>query len=185
MEEIVLHGLSIEDVPAFRTALRERLTELALEPSRGNSTAGTAARRTGTPVAAGPRADTGGAGRRLGVDGGHAMSEFPGSPRLVKGGIVLVDPDTGALLQVISLQYNPDTLTRTRPGARPPVPTSTTSRRRCASRGYRSRRSSWRPRSTPPTSWSSPTRTRPRCGTASTRSSPCWRRWRTRAAPTS
>jgi hypothetical protein len=40
------------------------------------------------------------------------MSEFPGSPRLVKGGIVLVDPDTGTLLQVISLQYNPETLTR-------------------------------------------------------------------------
>jgi hypothetical protein len=40
------------------------------------------------------------------------MSAFPGSPRLVKGGIVLVDPRSGALLKVISLQYNPDTLTR-------------------------------------------------------------------------
>lgn len=40
------------------------------------------------------------------------MSAFPGSPRLVKGGIVLVDPASGALLRVISLQYNPDTLTR-------------------------------------------------------------------------
>src|SRR6185369_11644446 len=41
------------------------------------------------------------------------MSGFPGSPRLVKGGIVLVDPDSGSVLRVISLQYNPDSLTRT------------------------------------------------------------------------
>lgn len=41
------------------------------------------------------------------------MSEFPGAPRLIKGGIVLLDAVTGALQRVISLQYNPDTLTRT------------------------------------------------------------------------
>lgn len=40
------------------------------------------------------------------------MSAFPGSPRLLKGGIVLVDPNSGAMLKVISLQYNPETLTR-------------------------------------------------------------------------
>lgn len=40
------------------------------------------------------------------------MNTFPGSPRLLKGGIVLVDPDTGSVLRIISLQYNPDTLTR-------------------------------------------------------------------------
>jgi hypothetical protein len=40
------------------------------------------------------------------------VSAFPGSPRLVRGGLVLVDPTSGALLKVISLQYNPDTLTR-------------------------------------------------------------------------
>ena len=40
------------------------------------------------------------------------MSTFPGSPRLVKGGLVLVDPSTSAVLRVIALQYNPDTLTR-------------------------------------------------------------------------
>jgi hypothetical protein len=40
------------------------------------------------------------------------MSSFPGSPRLLKGGIVLVDPDTAAVQRIISLQYNPDTLTR-------------------------------------------------------------------------
>ncbi len=32
------------------------------------------------------------------------------SPRLLKGGVVQVDPDTAKVLRVISLQYNPDTL---------------------------------------------------------------------------
>lgn len=41
------------------------------------------------------------------------MSAFPGSPRVVKGGIVLIDPQTSAVRRIISLQYNPDTLTRT------------------------------------------------------------------------
>jgi hypothetical protein len=41
------------------------------------------------------------------------MSAFPGSPLLLKGGIVLLDPDSGQALQTIVLQYNPDTLTRT------------------------------------------------------------------------
>ena len=40
------------------------------------------------------------------------MSSFPGSPRLLKGGIVLLNPQTTAVERVISLQYNPDTLTR-------------------------------------------------------------------------
>jgi hypothetical protein len=40
------------------------------------------------------------------------MSAFPGSPRLLKAGIVLMDPATGQVNRVISLQYNPDTLTR-------------------------------------------------------------------------
>jgi hypothetical protein len=31
----------------------------------------------------------------------------------VKGGLVLVDPDSGAVQKTIVLQYNPDTLTRT------------------------------------------------------------------------
>jgi hypothetical protein len=35
------------------------------------------------------------------------------SPRLVKGGLVLVDPETGAVQRVISLQYNPEKVTRT------------------------------------------------------------------------
>jgi len=40
------------------------------------------------------------------------MSSFPGSPRLVKGGIVLVDPTTGSVVRIIPLQYNPDSLSR-------------------------------------------------------------------------
>jgi hypothetical protein len=40
------------------------------------------------------------------------MTGFPGSPRLVKGGLVLIDPQTAAVQRVIALQYNPDTLTR-------------------------------------------------------------------------
>ena len=41
------------------------------------------------------------------------MSTFPGSPRLLRGGIVLVDLDTSRLQRVVQLQYNPDTMTRT------------------------------------------------------------------------
>jgi hypothetical protein len=41
------------------------------------------------------------------------MSGFPGSPRLIKGGIIVLDPLSGAIGRVIVLQYNPDSLTRT------------------------------------------------------------------------
>jgi hypothetical protein len=43
------------------------------------------------------------------------MSTFPGTPRVLKGGIVLLDPDRFTVLPngIIALQYNPDTLTRT------------------------------------------------------------------------
>ena len=41
------------------------------------------------------------------------MPAFPNSPRLVKGGIVTMDPDTSAVKGVIALQYNPDSLSRT------------------------------------------------------------------------
>jgi hypothetical protein len=40
------------------------------------------------------------------------MSAFPGSPRILKGGIVLIDAASSAVLRVIALQYNPDSLTR-------------------------------------------------------------------------
>lgn len=37
---------------------------------------------------------------------------FPNSPKLIKGGLVLVDPESVQVQRVISLQYNADTLTR-------------------------------------------------------------------------
>lgn len=40
------------------------------------------------------------------------MSTFPGTPRILKGGIVLINPETSAIERIITLQYNPDTLTR-------------------------------------------------------------------------
>ena len=41
------------------------------------------------------------------------MTTFPNSPRLVKGGIVLLDPSNFAVRRIIVLQYNPDTISRT------------------------------------------------------------------------
>jgi hypothetical protein len=40
------------------------------------------------------------------------MSSFPGSPKLIKGGLVVLAPGGGAVQRTIVLQYNPDTLTR-------------------------------------------------------------------------
>jgi hypothetical protein len=41
------------------------------------------------------------------------MTTFPRSPRILRGGIVLIDPVTSAVRRIIVLQYNPDTLSRT------------------------------------------------------------------------
>jgi hypothetical protein len=41
------------------------------------------------------------------------MSTFPGSPHLVKGGLVLINAETSFIERIITLQYNPDTLSRT------------------------------------------------------------------------
>src|SRR3954452_24822990 len=41
------------------------------------------------------------------------MTTFPGSPRLIKGGLILLAPQTGAFLRVITFQYNPESLSRT------------------------------------------------------------------------
>ena len=41
------------------------------------------------------------------------MTTFPGSPRILKGGIVLIDAETAAVQRIIILQYNPDSLSRT------------------------------------------------------------------------
>jgi hypothetical protein len=45
------------------------------------------------------------------------MSTFPGSPRILKGGIVLIDPDSGAVLRVIALKDDRDACTRSAPHA--------------------------------------------------------------------
>ncbi|MEP7100344.1 MAG: hypothetical protein ABI781_07535 [Burkholderiales bacterium] len=37
---------------------------------------------------------------------------LPSSPKLIKGGLVVLDATTGAVSHVIALQYNPDSLTR-------------------------------------------------------------------------
>lgn len=41
------------------------------------------------------------------------MTTFPNSPKILKGGIVLIDPTSARVQRIISLQYNPDSLTRT------------------------------------------------------------------------
>jgi hypothetical protein len=41
------------------------------------------------------------------------MSGFTDTPRLIKSGLVLMDPDTAVVQSVIALQYNPDSLSRT------------------------------------------------------------------------
>jgi hypothetical protein len=40
------------------------------------------------------------------------MTSAPNAPRLLKAGIVLIDPSTAAVLRVIPLQYNPDSVSR-------------------------------------------------------------------------
>jgi hypothetical protein len=40
------------------------------------------------------------------------MTAFPLAPRVLKGGIVLVDPLRGEVQRIIVLQYNPETITR-------------------------------------------------------------------------
>jgi hypothetical protein len=43
---------------------------------------------------------------------------YPNSPRVVKGGLVLVDPETARVRRIIALQYNPEALKRTLQGKR-------------------------------------------------------------------
>lgn len=40
------------------------------------------------------------------------MTTFPGSPKLLNGGLVLIDPTTAAVQRIISFQFNPETLSR-------------------------------------------------------------------------
>jgi hypothetical protein len=41
------------------------------------------------------------------------MTTFPNSPRVLKAGLILLDPETSAVQRIVTLQYNPDTLSRT------------------------------------------------------------------------
>ncbi|WP_447761938.1 hypothetical protein [Sphingopyxis panaciterrae] len=41
------------------------------------------------------------------------MTSFPGSPRTLKGGFVLMDADGKAVLRTVAFQYNPDGVSRT------------------------------------------------------------------------
>jgi hypothetical protein len=41
------------------------------------------------------------------------MTSFANSPKLLKGGIVLIDPVTTSVKRIIALQYNPDSISRT------------------------------------------------------------------------
>jgi hypothetical protein len=41
------------------------------------------------------------------------VTNFPRSPRVLKAGLVLIDPDTSIVQRIIVLQYNPDSLSRT------------------------------------------------------------------------
>src|SRR6188474_2208224 len=40
------------------------------------------------------------------------MSSFPGTPKVLKGGIVLIDPVSSAVRRIIAMQYNPDSISR-------------------------------------------------------------------------
>lgn len=40
------------------------------------------------------------------------MSGLTASPKLIKAGLVLLDPDSGSVRRTVALQYNPDSLTR-------------------------------------------------------------------------
>jgi hypothetical protein len=40
------------------------------------------------------------------------MTGYPNSPKVLKGGVVLIDAGSGQIRRIISLQYNPDSLTR-------------------------------------------------------------------------
>ena len=55
----------------------------------------------------------GAATRPVAADPEAARMTYPNSPRLLKGGLVLIDPQSSAVRRVIALQYNPDQLPRT------------------------------------------------------------------------
>jgi hypothetical protein len=40
------------------------------------------------------------------------MTEFPGSPKLIRAGLVLISPENGSVVRIIALQYAPERLSR-------------------------------------------------------------------------
>src|SRR5690606_29325193 len=50
--------------------------------------------------------------RHPGIEEARRMSTLRNTPRLVKAGLVLVDPQSAQVRRVIALQYNPEKLTR-------------------------------------------------------------------------
>src|SRR6266481_236820 len=42
----------------------------------------------------------------------RSMTTFPGSPKVLKGSLVLIDADSAQVQRIISLQYNPESLSR-------------------------------------------------------------------------
>ena len=87
-------------------------------------------------------------------------SSAEGSSRLVKGGLVVLDPVTGAVKRTIALQYNPDSLTRSYQMQGAGGDGGAESAQPFRLKGPAPSRSSSKPRSTPPILWSIPTRTR-------------------------
>src|SRR5205807_1781020 len=79
-----------------------RFPALARERGRGRGPGGPARRRRSAG-----RQGRGRLARRE-----AEVTTFPGSPRVLRGAIVVVDVDSSAVLRVIALQYNPDSLTR-------------------------------------------------------------------------
>ena len=77
------------------------------------------------------------------------MPAFPGTPKVLRAGLVVADPTTLAIQRIIALQYNPDSLTRSLTDPRRDRPKLATGWTRCASPGRQSKRSSSMPNSTP------------------------------------
>ena len=86
------------------------------------------------------------------------MSTTPNSPKLIKGGLVLVDPESAQVQRVISLQYNADSLTR-KLQAQSVGGEGTDRTEPTRFKGPAVETISSKPTSTPPTSWSSRSRT--------------------------
>lgn len=76
------------------------------------------------------------------------MTSFPNSPRLSKGGIVVMDQLTSAVRRIIPLQYNPDSLSRTLQVQGVGGEGGDRLEALRPSQDHRSRRLPWKPRST-------------------------------------